>query len=147
MYFCTVCQELYPVVTGGVAETQELLRQRFDHIFYTGNGVVGKLIMEAAAKHLTPVTLELGGKSPCYIDKNCDITIACRSEFSLFLIKYCLVNNPAVSDRESDYINPVGVLTATSAPPYSCYLVSTRVGWNITTDFESCTNFGTNTNA
>lgn len=75
-----MCQELYPVVTGGVPETQELLRQRFDHIFYTGNSVVGKLIMEAAAKHLTPVTLELGGKSPCYIDKNCDITIACRSD-------------------------------------------------------------------
>ncbi|KAM6983532.1 aldehyde dehydrogenase family 3 member A2-like [Tautogolabrus adspersus] len=71
-------KELYPVVNGGVTETQELLRQRFDHIFYTGNCVVGKLIMEAAAKHLTPVTLELGGKSPCYIDKNCDISIACR---------------------------------------------------------------------
>ncbi|XP_023264600.1 fatty aldehyde dehydrogenase-like, partial [Seriola lalandi dorsalis] len=71
-------KELYPVVTGGVSETQELLRQRFDHIFYTGNSMVGKLIMEAAAKHLTPVTLELGGKSPCYIDKNCDISVACR---------------------------------------------------------------------
>uniref|UniRef100_A0AAQ6AD96 Aldehyde dehydrogenase n=1 Tax=Amphiprion ocellaris TaxID=80972 RepID=A0AAQ6AD96_AMPOC len=71
-------KELYPVVTGGVTETQELLRQRFDHIFYTGNSTVGKIIMEAAAKNLTPVTLELGGKSPCYIDKNCDISIACR---------------------------------------------------------------------
>ncbi|XP_064208916.1 aldehyde dehydrogenase family 3 member A2b [Anguilla rostrata] len=71
-------KELYPVVTGGVPETQELLRQRFDHIFYTGNPAVGKLVMEAAARHLTPVTLELGGKSPCYIDKDCDITIACR---------------------------------------------------------------------
>lgn len=74
-----MCQELYPVVTGGVPETQELLRQRFDHIFYTGNSMVGKVIMEAAAKNLTPVTLELGGKSPCYIDKDCDITVACRS--------------------------------------------------------------------
>ncbi|XP_008286833.1 aldehyde dehydrogenase family 3 member A2b [Stegastes partitus] len=71
-------KELYPVVTGGVPETQELLRQRFDHIFYTGNSTVGKIIMEAAAKNLTPVTLELGGKSPCYIDKNCDISLACR---------------------------------------------------------------------
>lgn len=79
MFFCPAHQELYPVVTGGVPETQELLRQRFDHIFYTGNSMVGKLIMEAAAKHLTPVTLELGGKSPCYIDNNCDLTIACRS--------------------------------------------------------------------
>ncbi|XP_030636842.1 aldehyde dehydrogenase family 3 member A2b [Chanos chanos] len=71
-------KEMYPVVTGGVPETQELLRQRFDHIFYTGNSTVGKVIMEAAAKNLTPVTLELGGKSPCYIDKNCDLTVACR---------------------------------------------------------------------
>lgn len=71
-------KELYPVVTGGVSETQELLRQRFDHIFYTGNSTVGKLVMEAAARHLTPVTLELGGKSPCFIDKDCDLTVACR---------------------------------------------------------------------
>ncbi|KAJ8280966.1 hypothetical protein GJAV_G00061580 [Gymnothorax javanicus] len=71
-------QELYPVVLGGVTETQELLRQRFDHIFYTGSSSVGKLVMEAAARYLTPVTLELGGKSPCYIHKDCDIRIACR---------------------------------------------------------------------
>uniref|UniRef100_A0A673BC63 Aldehyde dehydrogenase, dimeric NADP-preferring-like n=1 Tax=Sphaeramia orbicularis TaxID=375764 RepID=A0A673BC63_9TELE len=71
-------KDLYPVVTGGVSETQELLRLRFDHIFYTGSSTVGKVVMEAAARHLTPVTLELGGKSPCYIDKNCDIRIACR---------------------------------------------------------------------
>ncbi|XP_062241530.1 aldehyde dehydrogenase family 3 member A2-like [Platichthys flesus] len=71
-------KDLYPVVTGGVSETQELLKQRFDHIFYTGNSTVGKLVMGAAARHLTPVTLELGGKNPCYIDKNCDLTIACR---------------------------------------------------------------------
>ncbi|KAG7484095.1 hypothetical protein MATL_G00045370 [Megalops atlanticus] len=71
-------KEMYPVVTGGVPETQELLRQRFDHIFYTGNSTVGKLVMEAASRHLTPVTLELGGKSPCYIDKDCDLSIACR---------------------------------------------------------------------
>ncbi|KAJ7995102.1 hypothetical protein DPEC_G00241090 [Dallia pectoralis] len=71
-------EELYPVVCGGVSETQELLRQRFDHVFYTGNSTVGKLVMEAAARHLTPVTLELGGKSPCYIDKNVDLRVACR---------------------------------------------------------------------
>ncbi|CDQ93852.1 unnamed protein product [Oncorhynchus mykiss] len=71
-------QELYPVVCGGVSETQELLRQRFDHVFYTGNSTVGKLVMEAAARHLTPVTLELGGKSPCYIDKDVDLRVACR---------------------------------------------------------------------
>ncbi|XP_077422830.1 aldehyde dehydrogenase, dimeric NADP-preferring-like isoform X2 [Vanacampus margaritifer] len=71
-------KDLYPVVMGGVPETQELLKQRFDHIFYTGSSVVGKLVMEAAARYITPVTLELGGKSPCYIDKNCDIRVACR---------------------------------------------------------------------
>ncbi|KAM4565937.1 aldehyde dehydrogenase family 3 member A2-like [Odontesthes bonariensis] len=71
-------QDAYPVVTGGVPETQELLKQKFDHIFYTGSTTVGKVVMEAAARHLTPVTLELGGKSPCYIHKNCNIAIACR---------------------------------------------------------------------
>ncbi|XP_058490047.1 aldehyde dehydrogenase, dimeric NADP-preferring-like [Solea solea] len=71
-------KELYPVVTGGVSETQELLRLRFDHVFYTGSSSVGKLVMEAAAQHLTPVTLELGGKCPCYIDKKCNIRVACR---------------------------------------------------------------------
>ncbi|KFU86273.1 Fatty aldehyde dehydrogenase, partial [Chaetura pelagica] len=70
--------ELYPVVTGGVPETTALLAQRFDHILYTGNSAVGKIVMAAAAKHLTPVTLELGGKSPCYIDKDCDLAVACR---------------------------------------------------------------------
>ncbi|KAF6092130.1 aldehyde dehydrogenase 3 family member A2 [Phyllostomus discolor] len=71
-------QDLYVVVNGGVDKTTELLKQRFDHIFYTGNTAVGKIVMQAAAKHLTPVTLELGGKSPCYIDKDCDLDIACR---------------------------------------------------------------------
>ncbi|XP_042529564.1 aldehyde dehydrogenase family 3 member A2 isoform X1 [Dipodomys spectabilis] len=71
-------QDLYAVINGGVVETTELLKQRFDHILYTGNTAVGKIVMEAAAKHLTPVTLELGGKSPCYIDKDCNLDIACR---------------------------------------------------------------------
>jgi len=56
------------VVTGGVPETTELLREKFDYIFYTGSTAVGKIIGEAANKHLTPCTLELGGKSPAYID-------------------------------------------------------------------------------
>ncbi|XP_057572087.1 aldehyde dehydrogenase family 3 member A2 isoform X2 [Hippopotamus amphibius kiboko] len=71
-------QDLYAVVNGGVEETTELLKQRFDHILYTGNAAVGKVVMEAAAKHLTPVTLELGGKSPCYVDRDCDLDVACR---------------------------------------------------------------------
>ena len=50
------------MVTGGAAEVQDLLKQKFDYIFFTGSTVVGKLVREAANKHLTPVTLELGGK-------------------------------------------------------------------------------------
>ncbi len=56
------------LVQGGVPETTELLEQRFDHIFYTGNGQVGRVVLHAAAEHLTPVTLELGGKSPVWFD-------------------------------------------------------------------------------
>ncbi|MCU7825056.1 aldehyde dehydrogenase family protein [Kitasatospora sp. DSM 101779] len=57
------------VVEGGVAEATALLAQRFDHVFYTGNGAVGRIVMRAAAEHLTPVTLELGGKSPVFVDR------------------------------------------------------------------------------
>lgn len=66
------------VVEGAVDETTELLKQRFDHIFYTGGSAVGRIIMRAAAEHLTPVTLELGGKSPCVIDAGADIESAAR---------------------------------------------------------------------
>jgi aldehyde dehydrogenase (NAD+) len=61
------------VMEGGVPETTALLREKWDHIFYTGNGRVGRIVMEAAAKHLTPVTLELGGKSPCIVDESADL--------------------------------------------------------------------------
>ena len=66
------------VVEGGVPETTELLAQRFDHIFYTGNGIVGRVVMRAAAEHLTPVTLELGGKSPTIVDRSADLDVAAR---------------------------------------------------------------------
>ena len=64
----TSTRDAFAVVEGGVAETTELLEQRFDHILYTGNERVARIVMAAAAKHLTPVTLELGGKSPCLVD-------------------------------------------------------------------------------
>ncbi len=54
-------------IEGGIPETTELLNLKFDYIFYTGNGVVGRIIMEKASKFLTPLTLELGGKSPCLV--------------------------------------------------------------------------------
>lgn len=66
------------VVEGGIPETTELLKQKFDHIFYTGNGGVGKIVMTAAAAHLTPVTLELGGKSPCVIFADADLKMAAK---------------------------------------------------------------------
>jgi aldehyde dehydrogenase (NAD+) len=70
--------ECIRVIEGGVDETTELLSERFDHIFYTGNGTVGRIVMEAAARHLTPVTLELGGKSPCIVDQQSDLDVAAR---------------------------------------------------------------------
>src|SRR5688572_16046286 len=66
------------IVTGGVDETTALLRERFDHIFYTGNGTVGRVVMRAAAEHLTPVTLELGGKSPAIVAADADLEVAAR---------------------------------------------------------------------
>ena len=61
------------VVEGGVEASQKLLAEKFDHIFFTGGTAVGKIIMAAAAKHLTPVTLELGGKSPCIVDTDINL--------------------------------------------------------------------------
>ncbi|KAJ2948615.1 hypothetical protein O0L34_g7869 [Tuta absoluta] len=66
------------VVEGGPEETTELLKQKFDYIFYTGGTNVGKIVYEAATKNLTPVTLELGGKSPVYIDNTVDIMVSAR---------------------------------------------------------------------
>ncbi len=66
------------VVEGGVPETSALLKERFDHIFFTGGEVVGKVVMRAAAEYLTPVTLELGGKSPCIVAKDADLQTAAR---------------------------------------------------------------------
>ena len=66
------------VVTGAVEETTALLQERFDHIFYTGNGKVGRIVMRAAAEHLTPVTLELGGKSPAIVAADANVGVAAK---------------------------------------------------------------------
>ena len=71
-------EEYIAVVEGGREANQELLAQKFDYIFFTGSVSVGKTVMEAASKHLTPVTLELGGKSPCIVDKSANIELAAR---------------------------------------------------------------------
>ncbi|KAL8059632.1 hypothetical protein ABFX02_03G099600 [Erythranthe guttata] len=66
------------VVEGSVPETTALLEQKWDKIFYTGNSKVGRIVLAAAAKHLTPVVLELGGKSPVVVDTNIDLKVAAR---------------------------------------------------------------------
>src|SRR5699024_8603623 len=74
----TVEEEVFTVDEGGIAETNELLEEKFDYIFFTGSTAVGKIMMEKASKHLTPVTLELGGKSPTIVDKDCNISLAAK---------------------------------------------------------------------
>jgi len=64
------------IIEGGIPETTDLLEQRFDHIFYTGNGTVGRVVMTAAVKNLTPVTLELGGKSPVIVDSSANLKVS-----------------------------------------------------------------------
>lgn len=80
---CDLIGKLFPeeyvaVVTGGREENGYLLEKKFDYIFFTGSKPVGKLVLEKAAKHLTPVTLELGGKSPCIVDKSAKLALAAR---------------------------------------------------------------------
>ncbi|MFQ7564589.1 MAG: aldehyde dehydrogenase family protein, partial [Clostridium perfringens] len=62
----------------GKEVVEELLKEKFDYIFFTGSATVGKIVMKAASQYLTPVTLELGGKSPCMIDKDCKLELAAR---------------------------------------------------------------------
>ncbi|WP_280702193.1 aldehyde dehydrogenase family protein [Kitasatospora sp. GP82] len=71
-------REAVAVVEGAVPETTALLEERFDHIFYTGNGTVGRIVMAAAARHLTPVTLELGGKSPVVVEPGADLAVTAQ---------------------------------------------------------------------
>lgn len=66
------------VVQGGVDVCHALLEEPFDYIFFTGSPKVGRIVMSAAANNLTPVTLELGGKSPCIVDETADIPLAAR---------------------------------------------------------------------
>ena len=74
------------VVEGGVTETTALLGERFDHIFYTGTGRVGRIVAHAAAEHLTPITLELGGKSPVYVDESVPLAdVALRIAWGKFM--------------------------------------------------------------
>ena len=79
-------EEYVAVIQGGRKENEELLDQRFDYIFFTGGVTVGKLVMEKASRYLTPITLELGGKSPCIVDETANLKLAAkRIAFGKFL--------------------------------------------------------------
>lgn len=95
--------DLFSVVEGGVDETTELLKQKFNHLFYTGGEAVGKIVMRAAAEHLTPVVLELGGKSPCIVDKNTSLdTTAARIAWSKWINvgQTCVAPDYVIVERE-----------------------------------------------
>lgn len=70
---------LFRVVEGGVDDTTELLKQKLNHIFYTGGEAVGKIVMRAPAQYLTPVALESGGKSLCIVNKNTPLDTSVRN--------------------------------------------------------------------
>jgi len=74
----TFAPEVFAVIEGGVTETTALLAERFDKIFFTGSVPVGRIVYQAAARHLTPVTLELGGKSPAIVAADCDLAMTAR---------------------------------------------------------------------
>jgi len=79
----SILEDLFPeeyvaVITGGRAENQALLEEKFDYIFFTGSKAVGRTVLEKASVHLTPATLELGGKSPCIVDRSANLRLAAR---------------------------------------------------------------------
>ncbi|MCR1834406.1 aldehyde dehydrogenase [Oceanobacillus caeni] len=68
----------FTVIEGGKEEVEELLKHRLDYIFFTGSSKVGRIIMKAASEHLTPITLELGGKSPAIVDEDANVVLAAK---------------------------------------------------------------------
>lgn len=94
----TFDSEYIAVVEGGREQNSALLEEKFDYIFFTGSVAVGKVVMEAASKHLTPVTLELGGKSPVIVDETADVKLAARR------IAFGKVLNAGQTCVEPDYL-------------------------------------------
>jgi aldehyde dehydrogenase (NAD+) len=91
------------IVEGAVDETTALLGQRWDHIFFTGSTAVGRIVAEAAAKHLTPTTLELGGKSPTYVHASANLDVAARRiAWGKFLNagQTCIAPDYVLADRD-----------------------------------------------
>ncbi len=105
--------EAIAVVEGDARVASELLAQRYDHIFFTGSTAVGRIVYEAAAKHLTPVTLELGGKSPVIIDDSANLAVSARriawgkwlnAGQTCIAPDYVLIS-PACRDQFVDHLN------------------------------------------
>merc|ERR1712232_844538 len=98
------------VVMGAVPETAALLKEQWDHIFYTGNGHVARIVLKAAAEYLTPVTLELGGKSPVIIDKSANMKSAVERVSTakwLNVGQICVAPDYVVvhKDRENEFVD------------------------------------------
>jgi len=106
------------VVEGAVAETSALLKEQWDHIFYTGNGHVGRIVATAAAKHLTPMTLELGGKSPVIVDKSTNMQSAvervAQIKWGINAGQICIAPDYVLIDksREEEFISGLKSWTA-----------------------------------
>ncbi|MGW4486884.1 aldehyde dehydrogenase family protein [Amycolatopsis sp. NPDC004368] len=113
--------EAVAVVEGAIPETTELLEQHFDHIFYTGNGVVGRIVMTAAAKHLTPVALELGGKSPVIVDTDVDLSVVAQR---IVATKFMNAGQTCVAP---DYVLAIGD-TAAKLEPALAEALRTKFG-------------------
>lgn len=106
-------EEFIRVVDGGPETTQNLLKQPFDHIFFTGSTQIGKLVMEAASKNLSSVTLELGGKSPTIVDNTADLNLAAEK---LLWAKFMNAGQTCVAPdylfiQETVYANFVRIFT------------------------------------
>jgi aldehyde dehydrogenase (NAD+) len=98
-----VDEDAVVVVEGGVEETTALLAERWDHIFFTGSTAVGRVVAAAAAKHLTPTVLELGGKSPTYVHASADLDVAARRiAWGKFLNagQTCIAPDYVLADRQ-----------------------------------------------
>ncbi|MDH6131058.1 aldehyde dehydrogenase (NAD+) [Kitasatospora sp. MAA4] len=113
--------EVVSVVEGAVPETTALLAERFDHIFYTGNGTVGRIVMTAAAQHLTPVTLELGGKSPVVVEPGVDLAATAQR---IVRGKFLNAGQTCVAP---DYVLAIGD-TATALEPHLAAAVHALYG-------------------
>ncbi len=132
----TIISECFPpeyitVVEGGRAENKALLDQVFDYIFFTGGVTVGKEVMEKAAKHLTPVTLELGGKSPCIVDHTAKLDLAAkRLVFGKFLNcgqtcvapDYLLVERSVQDELIAAIRKWIGIMYGENAPQNDAYV-------------------------